>query len=516
MKIITLTAASILFFSLCHNFSFAQKLTKKLITNQFPGSAESYQAFFDKNGNYFIRINETYRTKTQSVYPNSAQTLGDHNDGNCEYLYIDSYFYYKNYLSANLYGPFTGKPITQNNSGTRNYTSCVVQHLKKNYCYFNDKLLCSFPAGYSGEDGNWCSFSDKGDIIYRAPGETVDTLFINNTIIDTCHSLYDNMCINYAGQYIFSKGQYYKINNQGHFHYTLYHGKRHFRFFKNVSDSYLNSNGGYYFMGSDTANLDYLLIDDHLYKGLSGLHNIQVYDSTRFLFTYLDSDGKTVINANGNIFKPNYEKIDNLVLDGKGNFSCFGLRNYYLYKFTNGKENPIQLSKYGLRGDPLSIDAAGNSVQYYATDDSSYFFYNDSIIYRDNSKNFTLLPFNNIIFYDADHLGRKYYYDKTKALSAIAADSFSYFIFNTHLSEKMPAIIINNNSSSIIDAGINEARYFVIFTGRDHNNYIVVNGQLQCILKDVEILPSNCFFTKHHLIFYCVKNHSFYQYKLSL
>jgi hypothetical protein len=205
-------------------------------------------------------------------------------------------------------------------------------------------------------------------------------------------------------------------------------------------------------------------------------------------------------------------------MDAHGNFALYGLRDYYLYKFVNGKEVKQPITKYGVRPNQLYISAEGKSIHVFKTDDSIYVYQDDSLLFPVQEKiqslrvedGFETLPLNQ----NSENV-------KTgKELFYIESDSVGYLVFNGTFSKPMLPVSDrtwgdDKMEGEIIAAEINENGFYAI-QKRGNNSWLVnINNTYYINLDEVsKVYYKSVYFTRNALVFYGVKGNSIYQFKV--
>lgn len=288
---------------------------------------------------------------------------------------------------------------------------------------------------------------------------------------------------------------------------------------RTVWDCDLKENGGYYYSGDDNGTY-YIAINNRLHKNLQSISNITIPDRTNYLFTYKENQ-ENKINVNGKVYGFSLREIYYPSLDPNGNFSFYGIKNFFLYKYVNGKQTPDPISQYGVRAIPLYISPRGTSLHYFKTDDSTYLYQDDQLLFPafSNSTNFTVQPYSEII---------PHHYVRGEANSGnhlfyIKIDSTGYFVFNGVFSKPIkPAIesysyVREKKIGEIVAGEFDDNGFFAIQKTGENKFLINVNNQIYKELEGVqEILKESCYFNGEELIFFGIKGLSFYRYTITL
>jgi len=226
------------------------------------------------------------------------------------------------------------------------------------------------------------------------------------------------------------------------------------------------------------------------------------------------------LNVCGKIYETDFEKLLCPALDADGNFACYGLKDYYLYKFVQGKKVENPLSKYGVRATPVYISPTGESIHYFETDDSIYLYRDDSLMFNpfSQSSGFSIverdefLPINSSSIYSV--AGRN-------SLLLLNCGQESHMVFNGKISRPLLPVIEENYSGqrepgTIIAGDMNDHGFYAIqITGRK-KFLININNEIYKEIENLDgIVTNSCYFDGNSLIFYGIKKRSFYQYTLS-
>jgi hypothetical protein len=256
-----------------------------------------------------------------------------------------------------------------------------------------------------------------------------------------------------------------------------------------------------------------------MYKNIDSIENIALIDKNTYLFSFTEA-GKRKINANGKSFEYDFERIFLPTLDTIGNFACYGLKDYYLYKFINGKKGKNPISKYNVRPKPLYISPTGASLHYFKTDDSIYIYRDEKLILPPISVNSNFgMQFQE----DFTFLRSNYEVPKNiNSLLYLEYNNAGYMIFNGELSKPMPPFLFKdedetNEIGSIITGGMNDKGFFIIQKIGDRKYLININNSVYQELSGIDNLnDQDCFFDGKSLIFYGTKGRSFYQFTLNI
>ena len=511
-----------------------QTITKRLILTDTKDSLylKSSNKAFDRNGNYCFIINQNgkdyFYTGTDKIggFSFIGSTYG--NSGEINYTNSfsdpeDKPWYYRNAKGTKIYGTAIGKLECYTTSNTKENMAITTTFNDFVYYYINGKLVSKINIEKSDKfyisDGDWCAFSENGNVIYFLKHDSLYFLYVNGTKVDSSNSRYNQLAINDNGVYIFAIGKSpeEKIEKYDYMFY-IHSMDTILGYVRTVWDFELKSNGAYYYSGDDSGPY-YIAINDKLYKGIKPVSNITLIDKNSFLYSFKEQ-GESKLNVNGKIYTYDFDKIFYPTLDKEGNFAFLGLKDYYLYKFVNGKKEENQISKYSVRPTPLYISPKGESLHYFRTDDSIYLYRDDKLIFRPISKNanFQVIPYKEILPYTFVRGKSK----NGNSLFYVEYDSSGYFVFNGVFSN--PMIPVKESSSSettvngeIIAGEFGDKGFFSIQKISNSKYLINVNNKTYKEIDDIDlILSESFFFDDRELIFYGVKGLSFYQLRLTL
>jgi hypothetical protein len=385
----------------------------------------------------------------------------------------------------------------------------------------NSKKASSLEAKKkSFESADWLSFSNNGNYIFSVENNLLNRLYVNGNQVDSSETKFYQLKINDKGDYIYAKGRepLKGENDKYSFMFFIHTKDTVLGYVRTVWNCDLKENGSYYYSGDDNGT-DYIAINNTLHKNLKSISNITIIDNTNYLFTYKENEVDK-INVNGKTFSFSFREIYYPSLDSKGNFAFFGTKDFFLYKFVNGKQDPNPISKYDVRAMPLYISPTGLSLHYFKTDDSTYLYQDDKLLFPafSNSKNFTVQPYSKILPHgfvrdEANNVNNLFY---------IEIDTSGYFVLNGEFSEPMKAAKQNSYKKEkiigeIVAGKFNDNGFFAIQKIGENKFFININNK---IYKEVEglqeILKESCYFNGKELVFFGIKGLSFYQYTLGI
>lgn len=511
-----------------------QTITERLILTDTKDSLylNSDKISFDRQGNYCFVIEKG----DQDYFVTNKDTIGGfkfigstYGNGG-EINYTNSYsdpkekpFYYKNAKGIKVFGTAIGKIESYQTSNTKENIAITTTLKDSVYYYINGKLISKnhkeqVEKFYISES-DWVSFSENGNVIYFLNQDSLYKLYVNDKLIDSSKFRYNQLAINNSGTYIFAKG---KRPEQpiGKYNYMFFIHSMDtvLGYVRTVWDYELKENGAYYFSGDDNGPY-YIAINDKLHKNIKPVSNITLIEKEKYLYSFGEK-GKNKINVSGKIYSHDFEEIFYPSLDTEGNFAFYGMKDYYLYKFVNGKANKEPISKYGVRATPLYISPTGESIHYFKTDDSIYLYQDEKLIFKSIPKtsNFIIEPHKEILPYNFIR-GKT---ENGNSLFYLEYDKQAYFVFNGKFSKPLLPVKERNYSKdkelgTIVSGEFNDNGFFAIQKVGKKKFLIIINNQIYKELDDVDYIVSDSyFFDGKSLIFYGVKNRSFYQFNSNL
>lgn len=510
-----------------------QTLTERLILTDSKDSLylKSDKISFDRQGNYCFVIEkgdqEYFVTNKDTIggFKFIGSTYGNGGEINHTSSYSDPKdkpFYYKNAKGTKVFGTAIGKIENYQTSNTNENIALITTLKDSVYYYINGNLLLrkyKDPKKYYNVEDDWVSFSENGNTIYSLKLDTINYLYVNEKVIDSSKFSYTQLAINNNGTYIFAKGKRpEKPIEKYNYMFFVHSMNTILGYVRTVWDYELKENGAYYYSGDDNGPY-YIAINDKLHKNIKSVSNITLIDKETFLYSF-DEKGKSKINVSSKIHSHDFDEIFYPTLDTEGNFAFYGMKNYYLYKFVNGEKEKEPISKYGVRATPLYISPKGESIHYFKTDDSIYLFQDEKLIFNPIPKNsnFLIKPHKEVLPYNFVR-GKT---ENGNSLFYIEYDNQGYFVFNGKLSKPLLPVKKRNYSKdkeqgSIVAGKFNDNGFFAIQKVGDGKFLIFVNNKIYKEINDVDhIVSHSYFFDGKDLIFYAVKNYSFYQFKLSL
>jgi hypothetical protein len=528
---------------------FGQTLKERLILTDTNDSVllKAKSANFDTNGQYLFVIKED----DKYYFLSNSRTIGPLNYRSASSASRFTSFYDRDgmyYVGASpeAFGPIHGSDIASD----RYSESENGQHLgvlsvldPRIGVYIDGKLktkvdtftsseirvnsvkLPPFEAKkHSFEFADWIHFSNNGNCIFSMENDLLHRLYVNGSQIDSSPNEFYQSRINNAGDFVYAGGKRPLK--------PLKVGKREYdyMFFIHSADSILGpvrtvwqcdlkENGGYYYSGDDNGT-DYIAINNTLYKDIESISNITILGRTKYMFTY-KRNGARFINVNGNSYGIPFSEIHHAAADSNGNFACYGVKNYRLYKFINGVVQSNPITRYGVRAVPLYISPEGRSLHYFKTDDSTYLYEDEHLVLPafSNSVTFSVQEQDDILpdvhnIRDKAGNGNNLFY--------IQVDTTGYFVLNGRLSRPMMAVAEKSylpqaNIGEVVLGKFDDNGFWVIQKIASDRFRININNEVYKELDGAqEVLKSNAYFDGKKMIFYAIKGMSYYQYTLRL
>lgn len=525
-----LTILLIMILSICS--LFGQELKERIILTDTKDSMylKAKESNFDILGNYCFEIkqNDSYYFYSNLDTLGPFETIGSTNGkGYIDYTkyYNDKtnhLWYFKNHYGIKVYGKVKGELIREMDSGTKENMAITVSYNDSISFYANNELISKVNKKQVDKFGisnnEWCAFSENGNVIYYIEKDGLYSIYVNGKLIDTSYFAYHQLRINNNGQYIFAEGRKPKEKIGGY----------DYMFFIHTNDTILgpvrtvwncdiNENGGYYYSGNDN-NTDYIIINNTLHKGLKDVSHITIIDKKTYLYSFKDNNIQK-LNVNGVIYTIPYSKISYPSLDKKGNFSLFGTKDYYLYKFVNGIPILNPLSKYNVRATPLNITPEGKALVYYKTDDSTYIYEDEKILFPafKNNVNFYYQNHDNIFVSELSRekakLGKNVFY--------MGLDTVGYWIYNGRFSKPMLPLVTTYASEKykgeVINCKLTKDGFYSIQKIGTNKYLVNINN---VYFKEIDniytIFANSCYLTDKVFVFYGIKDKSYCQFTLIL
>lgn len=512
--------------------SFGQIVRERLILTDTKDSLylNSEQITFDENGNYCFVIN----AEGKKYFVTNNDTIGDFTSINSLYgkdgemchtnYYSDrkgEEFLYKNRHGIKVYGGAIGKIEDYQTSHTQNFIGIVTSLGDSVYYYVNGSLVSKLPKEpekYYGLESDWVAFSQNGNSIYYTKQDSLFFLYVNGNVIDSSSYKYTQLAINNRGYYVYAKGN--KPNPPIENYY--------YRFFIHSSDSTLDyvrtvwnyelkENDAYYYSGDNNGPY-YIAINNQLYKDIENISNLRIVDQNHYLYSF-DIKNKSFINSNGNISSHQFEELLLPNIDREGNYAVYGVKKRQLYKYVNGEVIGNPLSKFGVRATPLYISPTGESVHYYALNDSIYLFKDDSLMFRPICETSFKIELCKEILPNHYVKGKT---DNVNSLFHLELNDGNYLVYNGNFSKALCPIKSwsykkNKEIGQIVAGRLDDNGFFAVQKVDERKYLIIVNNEIYEEMDEIDTLLSNSFFFDGEtLIFYGTKGYSFYQFRIDL
>ncbi len=510
----------------------AQSLSEQWILSDRPDSVYRKEGVgsFNKEGNYCFTIHvkgeDFFYLDHDTINPHSdiGAMFSGHGDIATTYGYskTNKRWYYKNYRGTKVYGPLSGEMARYSDNDT--HENIAITQIRKDTVeyYANGRLIHKTNMAkedrYTIESDDWCAFSENGNMIYAIKNGPVYTLYVNGKVVDTSYFKYTQLKINDKGHYVFAEGRRPKVKTNGYDYMFFTHSaKASLGPVRTVWNCDLNDDGGYYYSGDDNGPT-YLVINDTLYKNLRSVSDITLAGNRHYLFTH-EKNGKKLLCVNGKDCELPYSKIYGLVLDRQGNFACFGLRDYYLYRFVNGHEDASPVTRFNVRPTPVYISPKGEALVYYTTDDSVYVYQNNRLILPalNSSVTVSVSDYTKVLPVPLNRQRAA----SDKSLLYFQVDTVGYFVYNGQLSRPMipfaESTLRHNTFGEIVAGGLTDKGFYSIQRTGSQKFTININNRVYRELDGVDdIFQRSCFFDGNELVFYGTKALAYYRFVLKL
>ncbi|MBZ0098319.1 MAG: hypothetical protein K8F30_04505, partial [Taibaiella sp.] len=441
-------------------------------------------------------------------------------------------YYILGYNSSTVYGPYDSIESFSNGAGYMAYTLPAGDSLKY---YINGRHIATAERfGYldSLRDRlqNWCIFNSKGSYLYTIKKGKWSYLYANDRLVDSTRYFFGWLWLDEDNNYFYfinevDKETRFRLKPRVHPPQQVCLMPRIQFLFQKVL-TYDNNDTVYYFGNADGKNY----FDPPPFDKPVDSFEVGVLMSGNTIFEYQLSERQTGyrygpvsepkrICINGNCKDLPYQEILLPCIDSRGNYALFGLRDYYLYKYVNGIEEPAPLSKHGVRAKPLSIDVIGNTICYYETDDSVYVYQDDSLFRKCAAWQFDLDETTHI--WRNDWLNEK--------LPVFHLGENTYIVYNNRISPPLfrekrtpytDSVVVVGD---IMHTGINDHGYWLLQkTGQQKYDLLVNNRKVQ-LPPGVNLenplygaLASNFRLNGDEFIFYTQEGTGIYRYNLKL
>lgn len=509
-----------------------QEVKERVILNDADGLSYTNAKWFsfDRSGNYCILL----KAGDKDYFFTNTDTIGKYEYLGCEFSNYGDWatakavvgtdkgeWYFKNMLGTEIFGPVYGEKLTYTDGGTHQNMAVKVLYRDSVYYYINHDLVSVLKKSKAKviEETEWCVFSANGNRMYYTWEKNRYNLFVNGKQIDSSGEEYSQMQINDNGEYTYRN--YKKLRSRK--------GKPDVICEFHTNDTIITPAGyawqyslserhGYYYTGVND-DLHYIIVNDHLYDCVDSVCNIRFIDKNNYLFVCKE-DGISRIVVNGRKFDLSLSMVQYPVIDERGNYAYFGTKDYYLYKVVNGLTLKQPITRFGIRPVPLYISPEGRSLVYYVTDDSTYFYSNDSLLFP---------PISNTVAFKVqtpDHIfplsDKNANINERNSLFYVEMDTSGYFVFNGSFSHPMiPAVRssvpYNRVIGEIVAGSLTEHGFFIIQKTGAESILININNSCYRELAGISaVYGKSCFFDGRELMFYGKKGNSICQFTVSL
>lgn len=425
-----------------------------------------------------------------------------------------------------IYGPYDGT-VTHTGYGNMGAMAYTVAY-KGNVDYFINgaKVATTDSSIYMGE---WCTFSRNGNNMYTTKKGAWNYLFINGKLHDSSQLYYSLLKIDEKNNYCYALGnfeagdckwrRFIALPRKGPKVFSPVMEYDRLLWSEDDSIRYYGNDNGIVYSGSsiraaEQTNLGFELISEG--KSTLAYHSglRQISDSATW------EPATTSICINGVKHDLPYSEIIMPRIDSSGHFALFGRRGYYLYVNVNGIEGKEPLSKYGVRATPVSIDAFGNYICYYPTEDSVYVYENNILFRKCALEEFQLVGDTYGIWFNVPR----------KVLPILCIDTISYIVYKNTLSPPLLQIKAaaaprsgTFNAGEVIYSDINEFGYWLLQKTDDGKYGLIINQRKIPLPPGISFegplydhLRFNFRLTATTFIFYTKEGSNIYRYKIAL
>lgn len=430
-----------------------------------------------------------------------------------------------------IYGPTSGKvlsSVTTSKAGRGMHELVSIHEGSKVNLYYDGKLYKSIDTTRKSPDDDyvtalfnwdWAALSNSGNILINGSSYTVDSLFLNGRLIDTCEHAITKLAVNNHGNYTYVK--VYKKPVEGKIKYiNIFHSKdttiylgEHF-----PSTWHLFSHDGYYYFDYPGRS-KFQLVNNQLYQLNGAIENVFIRDKVNHYFilnTPGEDKDRYFIASNGVVYPLDYDQIYFPSIDEKGNVALVGKRNYYLYRWVNGQEISEPVTRFGVRPQILHVSSSGDVIAAFKTvNDSTFIYKNDLLLFSGKTKEITFADRIHTVLESREHAIN---YGEQNWVYLNIRDS-CYILWNGKLS---PALTYfqnyfgysNENKDNQIAAFERNENGYMLVIRRPGNNYeLIVNNRPMGKFTANRIFRT-AYFNNEYLTFYGVKDLSLFQFKL--
>ncbi len=243
-------------------------------------------------------------------------------------------------------------------------------------------------------------------------------------------------------------------------------------------------------------------------------------DSSNVPTYYEDIEIEQHCKVDSSVLK-NYSEVSHMVSNSNCNTAYFGVRDYYLYRVLNNLEQKAPITKYGVRPTPLGLSPDGHYWCVYQTDDSSYFYHDDTLVLKAHITQTLTLNISDLI----ENYGK--YADENLWGFSNRADV--YIVYKNAISKPIKPIIsveylTRLYNGSVLSSGFGENGYWLIQKVGEGKFHLMVNNRDFEIgdyidEKSVDALATVrnfCFLTQKEFIFYTLEGNSFFRNSIRL
>jgi hypothetical protein len=542
---------TLLLFLFSFNVALAQKFDKQLIM-VLPDTSTSQLQEADLSlgpGDdycYYYPGGTTVLTKTKTYGPFMQEGTRY-----WPYVFYDirrNSHYIKSVNSGALYGPYSGTISTIEHAnffrGGLGYTVSSPDSISY---YINGTWVATVSRedyiDRSGWPDWWYVTNDNGNILYTVKKGKWNYLFLNGKLLDSSLHYYGRLRIDKKNNYYYMLGNFeagynYQSRHKFYTFKPLPH-KPQKVFYKLEVPNTMPWQAGMYnnmliyndydtvlYYDNETHDVAVTICDKPvgnsevtvLTKGntvfscrLDAMGASNVYP-----FNYISGSVPTRICINGIGHDLPYEGISLPGIDSFGHYALYGRRDYYLYKNVDGVEEKDALSKHGVRAKPISIDARGNTICYYETDDSVYVYQNNRLFRSCRNQQFEMqMTIAHHVW--MNETGQEW-------LPMFDIDSNSYLVYNNTISPPLLKISgYDLNIGCVISAGINEYGYWLMQKTGNKKYDLIINNRRIALPHGINLegplyddLKRYCNLTANEYIFYLKEGSNIYRYKISL
>ena len=523
--------------ALCPASGFCQQTEERLIVKDAPDSllVKAFRTSFDTAGNYYFETPlggkedkfslTTAKKKYPAVYWGKTIGTVPYKSFVADAFFSDTSHkkvYYKNKLGTVIYGPHAGRVREVLEFGRDNIAIELCTG-DKSHLYINDSLVCTTDSLLM----KWlCYFSDNGHVIYSTVKDGVYGLYVDHKRIDTSRLPFTDMAINNNRFYTYVK----QVNGKFYAHTP----DKTYGPFGAVDGGDLWNNGAWYYRGCADSSC-YVLVNGQLFANIAESHanvedqtgstvyksdeqiTVELKDRNNFLFSYNQNNEDGIyINANGKVSKYDYVRTGYIFNTAAG-YAFYGSRQdsmgvEHTYKNENGTEKKLPAFKKGTASAQcLQLDASGNSLYYYNTQDSIYLFRNDTLLCQPASR-------KKFLTFGAEALPQNHA-NGTEFFMGFNITNECFIMYNNTLSRPMPLVkpeydrLDAPHKGTVVAGDLTPDGFFIIVYMGQGKYLLNINNTVYRDLEGIDrIFGEQSFFSAGKLVFYGVKGNAFYEY----